>query len=60
MPTLILDVGDYAVVANHNGESYTSKFSVTSGDAKQIEVVMESAISAFVRCQERQGCWLAL
>jgi hypothetical protein len=42
LPTHILAVGDYAVVANHNGESYTSKFSVTAGDAKQIEVVMES------------------
>src|SRR5262245_39459406 len=40
--THILAVGDYAVVANHNGESYTSKFSVTAGQAKQIEVVMES------------------
>jgi len=42
LPTHILAVGDYAVVANHNGESYTSKFSVTAGEAKQIEVVMES------------------
>jgi hypothetical protein len=42
LPTHILAVGDYAVVAKHNGESYTSKFSVVSGQAKQIEVVMES------------------
>ena len=42
LPTHILAVGDYAVVAKHNGESYTSKFSVASGQAKQIEVVMES------------------
>jgi hypothetical protein len=42
LPTHILAVGDYAVVANHNGESYTSKFSVAPGEAKQIEVVMES------------------
>ena len=42
LPTHILALGDYAVVANHNGESYTSKFSVTAGEAKQIEVVMES------------------
>src|SRR6478735_625864 len=42
LPTHILAVGDYAVVANHNGESYTNKFSVASGQAKQIEVVMES------------------
>jgi hypothetical protein len=42
LPTHILAIGDYAVVANHNGASYTNKFSVTSGQAKQIEVVMES------------------
>jgi hypothetical protein len=42
VPTLILAVGDYALEANHNGESYTSRLSVTSGEAKQIEVVMES------------------
>jgi hypothetical protein len=42
LPTHILGVGDYAVVAKHNGESYTSKFSVVAGQAKQIEVVMES------------------
>jgi von Willebrand factor type A domain len=41
LPTLILAGGDYAVVANHNGESYTSKFSVATGEAKQIEVVMD-------------------
>src|SRR6478672_9562347 len=42
LPTHILAAGNYAVVANHNGESYTSKFSVAPGEAKQIEVVMES------------------
>jgi hypothetical protein len=42
LPTHILAVGDYAVVAKHGGESYTNKFSVASGQAKQIEVVMES------------------
>jgi hypothetical protein len=42
LPTHILAIGDYAVVANHNGESYTSRFSVTAGEPKQIEVVMES------------------
>ena len=42
LPTYILAIGDYAVVANHNGASYTSKFSVAAGQAKQIEVVMES------------------
>ena len=42
LPTHILAVGDYAVVAKHNAESYTSKFEVVSGKPKQIEVVMES------------------
>jgi hypothetical protein len=42
LPTYILSAGDYAVVAKHNGESYTNKFSVVSGQSKQIEVVMES------------------
>lgn len=42
LPTHILAAGDYAVVAKHGGESYTSKFNVASGQAKQIEVVMES------------------
>lgn len=42
LPTHILATGDYAVVAKHNGESYTSKFNVVAGQAKQIEVVMES------------------
>ena len=42
LPTHILAVGDYAVVAKHGGESYTNKFNVASGQAKQIEVVMES------------------
>ena len=42
LPTHILAVGDYAVVAKHGGESYTSKFNVASGQAMQIEVVMES------------------
>jgi hypothetical protein len=42
LPTHILAIGDYAVVAKHNGESYTSKFNVAAGKAKQIEVVMES------------------
>jgi len=41
LPTHILAAGDYAVVANHNGESYMTKFKVTAGEAKQIEVVME-------------------
>jgi hypothetical protein len=41
LPTHILAAGDYAVVANHSGETYTAKFKVTAGEAKQIEVVME-------------------
>ena len=41
LPTHILAAGNYAVVANHNGESYTNKFSVASGQTKQIEVVMQ-------------------
>ncbi len=41
LPTHILAAGDYAAVANHNGESYMTKFKVTAGEAKQIEVVME-------------------
>jgi hypothetical protein len=42
LPTHILAIGDYAVVAKHNNQSYTSKFNVASGKPKQIEVVMES------------------
>jgi hypothetical protein len=42
LPTHILSVGNYAVVAKHSGESYTSKFDVVAGKPKQIEVVMES------------------
>jgi hypothetical protein len=41
LPTNILAAGNYAVVANHNGESYTSRFTVATGEAKQIEVVMD-------------------
>lgn len=41
LPTHILAAGDYAVVANHNGESYMTKFKVAAGEAEQIEVVME-------------------
>jgi von Willebrand factor type A domain len=41
LPTHILAAGNYAVVANHNGESYTNKFMVVSGQTKQIEVVMQ-------------------
>jgi hypothetical protein len=41
LPTHILAAGNYAVVASHNGVSYTNKFTVATGQAKQIEVVME-------------------
>jgi hypothetical protein len=41
LPTHILAAGDYAVVANHSGQSYTTKFKVAAGQSKQIEVVME-------------------
>ena len=41
LPTYILAAGNYAVVASHNGESYTNKFAVASGETKQIEVVMQ-------------------
>jgi hypothetical protein len=41
LPTHILAAGDYAVVANHSGQTYTTKFNVAAGQPKQIEVVME-------------------
>lgn len=41
LPTHILAAGDYAAMANHNGETYTTKFNVAAGQARQIEVVME-------------------
>jgi hypothetical protein len=41
LPTHILAAGNYAVVASHNGSSYTTKFDVGTGEAKQIEVVVE-------------------
>ena len=41
LPTHILAAGSYAVVADHNGLSYTRKFSIDSPEAKQIEVVVE-------------------
>ena len=40
LPTHILAAGNYAVVARHGGLSYTSKFSVETGQPKQIEVVV--------------------
>lgn len=41
LPTHILAAGDYAVVAKHGSESYTTKFRVEAGAPQQIEVVME-------------------
>ncbi len=41
LPTHILATGSYAVVADHGGLDYTRKFSIESGEAKQIEVVVE-------------------
>lgn len=41
LPTHILSPGSYAVVADHGGLSFTRKFSIEAGDAKQIEVVVE-------------------
>ena len=41
LPTHILAPGSYAVVADHAGESFTRKFSIEPGEAKQIEVVVE-------------------
>jgi hypothetical protein len=46
LPTHILAAGDYAAVANHNGESYTAKFNVAPGQPKQIELVMEQGPSS--------------
>ncbi len=40
LPTHILAAGSYAVVADHNGLSYTRKFSIESGETKQIEVAV--------------------
>jgi hypothetical protein len=42
LPTHILAAGNYGVVARHGGLSYTSKFSVETGQPKQIEVVVEA------------------
>ncbi len=41
LPTHVLAAGDYAVVARNGGSSYTSRFPVSTGEAKQVEVVME-------------------
>jgi hypothetical protein len=41
LPTHILAPGSYAVVADHGGSSYTRKFSIETGEAKQVEVVVD-------------------
>jgi hypothetical protein len=41
LPTHILAPGSYAVVADHGGLSYTRKFSIETGEAKQVEVVVD-------------------
>ena len=41
LPTHILAPGSYAVVADHGGSSYTRKFSIEAGEAKQVEVVVD-------------------
>jgi hypothetical protein len=41
LPTHILAPGSYAVVADHGGLSYTRKFSIESGETKQVEVVVD-------------------
>lgn len=41
LPTHILAAGSYAVVADHDGKSYTRKFSIEPGNDKQIEVAIE-------------------
>ncbi|MEX2166986.1 MAG: vWA domain-containing protein, partial [Methyloceanibacter sp.] len=40
LPTHILAAGSYAVVADHNGLSFTRKFSIEAGETKQIEVAV--------------------
>jgi hypothetical protein len=41
LPTHILAPGSYAVVADQGGLSYTRKFSIESGETKQVEVVVD-------------------
>jgi hypothetical protein len=40
LPTHILAAGSYAVVADHDGQSYTRRFSIEPGSDKQIEVAI--------------------
>ncbi|XSG82237.1 MAG: hypothetical protein ACPW61_00185 [Methyloligella sp. ZOD6] len=46
LPTHILAAGDYAVVARHNGLSYTRKFTVIAGHAEQVEVAVKDGPSS--------------
>ena len=46
LPTHILAPGSYAVVADHAGLSYTRKFSIESGEAKQVEVVVDDGTTS--------------
>ncbi len=46
LPTHILAAGDYAVVARHNGLSYTRKFSVSAGNADEVEVAVADGPSS--------------
>ncbi len=39
LPTHVLAVGTYSVLARHQGKNYSRDFEVSSGDVKQIEVV---------------------
>jgi Mg-chelatase subunit ChlD len=41
LPSYILAPGSYAVVADHSSLSYSRKFSIEAGDAKQVEVVVD-------------------
>ncbi|MEG6509869.1 hypothetical protein V6C03_12935 [Methyloligella sp. 2.7D] len=46
LPSHILAAGNYAVVARHNGLSYTRKFTVEPGDAEQVEVAVKDGPSS--------------
>jgi hypothetical protein len=41
LPTHILAPGSYSVIADHAGLNYTRTFSIGSGEAKQVEVVID-------------------
>ncbi len=46
LPTHIFAAGDYAVVARHDGLSYTRKFTVESGAPEQVEVLVQNGPSS--------------